>query len=153
MPTENPMNAEKTLKIAAKWLLLLVLGTSLIAACAQIRKVTYPRDFVYLEGKKVTGQMALFSLYLREIDDILLDDSIRSSEQQQQIIAILSKLEAGANELGAGPVKTSHLLIDDNIDRFRADVGEAMRGVSADPPNYFALGQLSGSCLACHRYR
>jgi hypothetical protein len=50
-------------------------------------------------------------------------------------------------------VQTSHLLIDEHIDDFKSDVRLALREASSDPPNYYALGRLSGSCTGCHQYR
>ncbi len=138
---------------ALQLVLLALLCGGLLAACAQIRKATYPSDFVYLEQKQVRSQMALLSLYLRQIDQILLDGSTVSSEQQQRILAILSKIETSATTLGAGNVRTNHLVIDDHIDQFRTDVYTAIHNASADPPNYFALGRLSGSCVSCHKLR
>ncbi|MCP4390016.1 MAG: hypothetical protein GY802_17110, partial [Gammaproteobacteria bacterium] len=120
---------------------------------AQIRKATYPSDFVYLERKQIRGEMALLSLYLRQLDQILLDGSTVSSEQQRRILAILSKIDASATTLGAGNVRTNHLVIDDHIDQFRNDVYTAIHNASASPPNYFALGRLSGSCVGCHKFR
>ena len=134
-------------------LVLTLLCTGLIFGCAQIRKVTYPKDYVYLEPTKVTSKMALMSFYMRQIDEILLDDSVISSEQQRKIVSIVSKIDANANSLGADGVRTNHLVIDDHIDQFKTDVTVALRDASSSPPNYFALGRLSGSCLACHQYR
>ena len=106
--------AKKSLRL----ILFALLGTALLAGCAQIRKATYPSDFVYLEQKQITTEMALLSLYMRQLDRILLDDSTISSEQQRRILAILSKIETSASKLGAGSVRTNHLLIDSRIDQF-----------------------------------
>lgn len=140
-------------KTSLQLLLLALLSAGLLAGCEQIRKATYPRDFVYLEQKQIRGEMALLSLYLGQIDQILLDGSTVSSEQQQRILAILSKIESSANTLGSENIRTNHLVIDDNIDQFRNDVYTAIHNASADPPNYFALGRLSGSCVGCHKLR
>ena len=140
-------------KTPLQLILLALLCAGLFLGCAQIRKATYPRDFVYLEQKQIKTNMALFSLYMRQLDEILKDDSTVSSEQQQRVMAILSKIEASANELGAGNVRTNHLVIDDHIDQFRDDVYTAIQNASADPPNYFGLGRLSGSCVGCHKFR
>ncbi len=126
---------------------------SLMAGCAYIRKATYPADFVYLERKQVTSQMALLSLYMKQLDEILLDDTTVNSEQQERVIAILSRIDASADSLGAGSIRTNHLVLDEHINQFKSDVHVALRDASADPPNYFALGRLSGSCVACHRFR
>lgn len=140
-------------KTALQRVLLALLCAGLFFGCAQIRKTTYPSDFVYLEQKQVKSEMALLGLYMRQLDQILLDDSTVSSEQQQRIIAILSKIEASTTMLGAGSVRTNHLVIDDHIDQFRDDVYSAINNATADPPNYFALGRLSGSCVGCHKFR
>ena len=150
MKSKNPHPARGSIW---SWTIIALLCAGSIAGCAQIRKATYPGDFVYLEQKQITSEMALMSLYLREIDQILLDDSTVSSEQQERIIAILNKIDASANKLGAGNIRTNHLVLDDHIDQFKSEVNLALRDASADPPNYFALGRLSGACLACHKYR
>jgi len=140
-------------KTPLQLILLALLCAGLFLGCAQIRKATYPSDFVYLEQKQIKTEMALLSLYMRQLDQILMDDSTVSSEQQQQILGILSKIEASTGTLGAGNVRTNHLVIDDHIDQFRDEVYTAIHNASADPPNYFALGRLSGSCVGCHKFR
>jgi hypothetical protein len=96
----EPLNTAKSIANAAgsggktslQLALLALLCAGLLAGCEQIRKATYPSDFVYLEQKQVRGEMALLSLYLRQLDQILLDDSTVSSEQQERILAILTKI-------------------------------------------------------------
>jgi len=133
--------------------ILALLVGGLVIGCAQIRKATYPSDFVYLERNQIRGEMAMLSLNMRKLDEIMLDNSTVSSEQQQRILAILNRLSETAETLGAGNVRTNHLVIDDHIDQFRSDVNDAIRHARANPPNYFALGRLSGSCVGCHKYR
>jgi len=125
----------------------------LLIGCAQIRKATYPDDFVYLEQNQVTNKMVLMSSYMRRIDEILAEDTTVSSAQQEQIIKILSSIDATVDSLGAGNIRTNHLLIDEHIDEFKTEVSVALRDARSDPPNYFALGRLSGGCVACHKYR
>ncbi len=133
--------------------IIALLCAGLLAGCAQVRKATYPGDFVYLEQKQVKSEMVMLSIYLRQIDQILLDDSVISSEQQLKIVGLLSSITESANRLGAGSVETNHLLIDSRIDQFKHDVDIALRDAGANPPNYYSLGRLSGSCVACHKYR
>ncbi len=139
-------------RVASRILIVLILG-ALLAACAQVRKLTYPPGFVYLERKQVVSRMAEMSLSLRRIEDILGDNLTTSSEQQAEIIVLLNRIDDITDELGAGNVETNHLLIDEYIDAFKVDLQMALRNASADPPNYFALGRLAGSCTACHRAR
>lgn len=124
----------------------------LVPGCAQIRKVTYPSDYVYLEHRQLQSKMALLSLYMRDLDRVLLDDSTVSVDQQQRVLALLNKIKAATDDLG-GNVTTNHRVIDEHIDQFKSDVNTAIADASANPPNYYALGRLSGSCTGCHRYR
>lgn len=134
-------------------MLLAMLCTSVLLGCATIRKATYPQDYVYLERKQVRSEMALLSLYLRQIDEILLDNTAISSDQQARIVSILESIDASADKLGASGIVTNHLVIDQYMDRFKSDVSVALNDVRADPPSYFALGKLSGGCVACHQHR
>ncbi len=132
--------------------LIALLCVTVVFGCAQIRKVTYPNDYVYLERKQLRSKMALFSFYMRQLDEVLLDSSIVSGDQQQRILGLLNKIDDLTAELGGG-VTTNHLVIDDHIDQFKIDVNIAIRDARANPPNYFALGKLAGSCAGCHKYR
>ena len=96
--------------------------------------------------------MALLSFYMRQVDEVLLDYSIVSGDQQQRILGLLNKINDLTAELGGG-VTTNHLVIDEHIDQFKIDVNLAIRDARASPPNYFALGRLAGSCTGCHEYR
>ena len=129
-----------------------VLAASVAFGCAQIRKVTYPRDYVYLERKELRSKMALLGLYIRHLDDALVDTSADSDEQQQRIVDLLDKMAALTAEFGSG-ITTNHLVIDDHIDEFKSDVNTAIYDARAEPPNYAAAGRLIGSCLGCHKFR
>ena len=137
----------------ARGSLLTLLACGLLAGCAEVRNATYPRDYVYLEPGQISGQMASMSASMREIDAILADNLTVNSEQQARIVNLLNRIDASADQLGTSSVQTGHLLIDEYMDDFRDDVRLAMRGVTSDPPNYYSLGRLSGSCTACHQHR
>lgn len=100
-----------------RFVVIALLGTAFLVGWAQIRKVTYPRDFIYLEPQQIRGEMARLSMYMRQIDAI-------------------------TDHLGAGQILTNHFVIDHHIDGFKRDVNLAIVNASADPPNYYALGQL-----------
>lgn len=149
IPAIHPVTGNKSIQL----LVIALLCSGLLFSCAQIRKVTYPQDYVYLEQKQVTSEMVLLSFYMRKIDDILAEDSTISSEQQARIEDILVSMIDSLNSLETGNIQTSHLVLDDHMDQFKSDINLALYNVRADPPNYFALGRLSGSCAACHQYR
>ncbi len=127
--------------------------SALLFGCAQVSKTTYPENFVYLNKQQVSSKMALMSFYMQQIDEILLDDSAISSRQQAQIIGILTRIDANADSLVNANYETRHLVIDNHIDQFKTAVNLALNNVRAEPPNYYALGKLSGSCAACHQHR
>lgn len=148
-PTISPnQGASNNLRLV----LIALLCVAVVVGCAQVRKVTYPNDYVYLERKQLRSKMALLSFYMRQIDEVLLDYSIVSGDQQQRILYLLNKVNDLTAELGGG-VTTNHLVIDDHIDQFKIDVNSAIRDARANPPNYFALGRMAGSCAGCHKYR
>lgn len=134
-------------------ILITLLVLLITVSCAQNQGQTYPPGFVPLDPSQIQGEMASLNSLMLEIDQVLLDDATISSDQQERIIAILARINQVTDRLGAGGVETGHLLIDENIDRFRSDVDTALRDASANPPNYYALGRLAGSCNACHRQR
>jgi hypothetical protein len=146
-PTRSPGRGRVQLLVMA------LIGAAVLSGCSQVRKATYPGDFVYLEEKQVTNEMIMLSIYMRQINRILLEQSTISSDQQAKLVQLLSSIEVSVEKLGAGSVETNHLLIDDRIDKFKSDVNIALRDTSADPPNYYSLGRLYGSCVACHQYR
>ena len=133
-------------------LLIVLLCIGVVFGCAQIRKVTYPNDYVYLERKELRSKMALLSFYLRQLNEIQLDESIDSYDQQQRILDLLNKIKGLTTEFGGGNT-TNHLVIDEHIDEFKGDLSLAIRTARANPPNYFALGRLTGNCVGCHKYR
>lgn len=96
--------------------------------------------------------MALLSLYLRQLSEIQLNTSLADSDRQQRLLELLNKIEDLTAEFGSG-ITTNHLVIDDHIDDFKTDVHNAIRNARANPPNYYALGHLTGSCLGCHKFR
>jgi hypothetical protein len=131
----------------------ILLGLSIIAGCAAVRKVTYPPDFIYLDREQVTSSMAHFSGNLWRIYDILANSETVLPYQREEIIDLLRDIEKATDQLGAGTPVTSHLLIDENIDQFKSDVRKAREAVEREIPNYFLVGRLSGSCTACHVIR
>ena len=132
--------------------LMALLCVAVVFGCAQIRKVTYPDDYVYLEHKQLRSKMALLSFYMRQLDEVLQDYSIVGDDEQQRILYLLNKVNDLTAEFGGG-VTTNHLAIDDHIEQFKLNVNTAIHDASANPPNYFALGKLAGSCTSCHKYR
>ena len=95
-----------------------------------------------------------------EISNQMSSGNQSSRQTADAILVQLSKMESVALGLQArrsasqdAPLVTSHLLIDENLDEFLTDILKAKFLVQEEPPNYFAVGQLTGSCMACHSER
>lgn len=142
------------MRIAAR-LTLILLGVGAITACQemQVGPATYPRDYVYLEQDDISDTMSRLSVSIWTINDILDNAEVISGFRRDQIVSLLKDMEEAANDLGAGGKITNHPIFDNNIDNFKADVQLAREAIQQDPPNYYRVGRLSGSCLACHALR
>jgi len=73
-----------------------------------------------------------------------------SEAERARIFAWLNEIESAAKEISE-PGVTYHPKIDAHLDRFIRDIEAAKRAAHADPPNYYLIGSLNGSCMYCHR--
>ncbi len=125
-----------------------------VSGCAIVRQTTYPPDFTYLERKTVTTSMQRLAMSLDKIDRTLQAiNQLPTQSQRQTIISELNNMEQISDTLGAGTQRTNHLLIDENIDRFRSDVISTRQSIEAEESNYYLAGKLVGSCTGCHLLR
>jgi len=131
----------------------LLLASALVTACTQIRQLTYPRDFVYLDQSLVQTAMLRLSLAIRNVDQIMIQGEPLSQANQQRVKDLLSTIDEVTDSLGPGNRVTNHLLIDSRIDEFKREIRNAIRTANSTPPSFFAAGRLSANCIGCHRYR
>lgn len=130
----------------------IVVTTSLFG-CAEIRKLTYPKDFTYLEKKEVDALMQQMSEGLMRLDKLLAEPVTSDSARQQSIVGELDALESIANRLSGGHKQTNRPVIEEHIEDFIGDIEDARMFASASPPNYSNAGELTDSCLECHKFR
>ena len=133
-------------------LLAIILVTG-IAGCAEIRKLTYPEDFVYLEKKEVESLMQNMADGIGRLDKLVTEASESDTEQQQKIIAELSSIERIATRLSGGHKQTNQFHISDHIEKFISEVGTAKMFASISPPKYNKAGEIKNSCQECHQFR
>ncbi len=144
----------KSFLFASRFTVLFVISVLVFSGCAAIRKVTYPPNFTYLEKKTVTSSMHQLAVSIEKLDSVLreMGDDV-SAPERERVISQLNNMESIANNLGAGTQVTNHLLLDQHIDQFKSDVISARRSVESEPPNFYLVGRLSGSCTGCHVLR
>lgn len=128
-------------------LFAIVLSLALAGGCAEIRKATYPPGFAYIEKRELQGSMGLMAAAMGQLDAL-----IAAGSPQEKILDQLGVIEGVASKLSAGGA-TNHLLLDEHMEDFRADLSKARLMASLSSPNYYYAGRLSGSCSGCHRFR
>lgn len=148
-------------------LLILMVGTSL-GSCASIRHVTYPPDFHYLDSQEVKSVMHEMACHLLQLQQLVVPDAGIMPDTPRRVPqdAVLAELDAlertaasltgsSGTDVNGKPTRpaTNHLLIDNHIDEFMAQIQRARWLVDNDPPDYYGVGQLAGNCLACHQLR
>ena len=121
-----------------------------LTSCSTIRKATYPSDFTYISTTQVESTMTALAVSMDRIDRVLIDTTLDTDDRRDRILVELDKMETLGLSIAAGTQKTNHLVIDSHIDDFLADIRQARDASSKDPPNYYPLGRLSGSCRGCH---
>lgn len=133
--------------------LLAIMVAGSIAGCAQIRKLTYPQDFTYLEKKEVETLMQKMGDGIARLDQLVKEASPSDTIQQQNIVAELSSLKSIATRLSGGHTQTNQFVISDHIEQFINDVGTARMFANNNPPNYSKAGEITNSCKECHQFR
>lgn len=150
----NWNNVFKDIVMNAKFsFVFIILVSILVTGCAQVRKVTYPNQFVYLDHTLVQTTMLRISLAMRSIDETLVRGEPFSHADQQRIKQRLTAIDELTDRLATGSLVTNHLVIDEHIDDFKNEVRNAIRTANASPPDFYAAGRLSANCNGCHRYR
>lgn len=132
--------------------LLVTVITLLITGCAEVRKVTYPPSFTYIDRSELRSTMAEFAAKLWDINELLTKPEV-SERDRQQVADLLEEMERRAEKLNPKGNSTNHPAIDAHLEEFRSELWEARQAVKDDPPNYFLAGQMYGQCMACHKER
>lgn len=132
--------------------LLAIVVASSIIGCAQIRELTYPEGFTYLEEKEVDSLMRRMGESIGVLNQLVAESSPSDTSQRQQIIAELNKLEGFAIRLSGGHTQTNQFVISDHIEGFIGDIGTAKMFANLNPPKYFKVDNVTNGCAGCHHF-
>lgn len=126
-------------------------ATTMALACSDmksnVRQATYPKSFAYIEAKDIRNEMWALARDVHAIDGLLRE----APADQEQVVAVLYRMEETVTALDKGAVNTNHPRLDENLQRFRKDIEGARQAVQREPANYFLAGSIAGSCMYCHR--
>jgi hypothetical protein len=133
----------------------IVLGSLLacITGCEQVRKLTYPQDFTYIEDKEVKQLMHKLGLSISRIHELAADEPPAGSEAQQEVIKELTNMETIATRLSGGHKQTNQFVIGEHIEGFIGDLGMAKMYARMDPPRYSKIEKVTNGCAKCHQFR
>jgi hypothetical protein len=106
-------------------------------------------DFNYITDEELESAMWRLAAGIRSLQ-ALFDEAPVKQSQRPEVIRILDEMIAAAEELGPEGVATNHSRITHNLERFREKLEIARSSVEMNPPRYYLVGNLSGTCLACH---
>lgn len=134
-------------------LLLAIVVTAAIAGCAEIRKLTYRDNLVYLDNKEVESLMQSMSEDIVQLNQLVAYAPETDTEQQKKIVAELSSIERTALRLSGGLKQTNQFFIGEHIEDFIVDVGTAKMFASSTPPRYDRAREITYSCQECHQFR
>jgi len=132
----------------------LVVGFAVAVACSGPRggvprESTAP-EFSYITEEQLQSAMWQLASSIESLQAVFASRKPLRQSQRVEVIDILDQMIAAADELGPSGLSTNHPRITDNLGRFREKLEIARESASMNPPRYYLVGNLSGTCLACH---
>jgi hypothetical protein len=125
-----------------------------VAACADWRgtmqEATYGPSFEYISPEQLKSTMWQMARDTRDLETLLAQRGPVSDVDRKRALALLDALYDESERLGSEGIRTNHPLLDDDRDRFRADIATARRGVQSEPPSYEVARTVSAACVHCH---
>jgi len=106
---------------------------------------------VRIENEQVRQSMQQLLHNVIEIEGTVRPAISVNENSRMKLMAKLLNMEELTSTLGAGQHITNHPLLEENIHQLRADIVTARRAIELQPPNYYWVGRIAGSCTACHR--
>lgn len=131
-----------------------VLCGSLLVACAEmpglVRRYTYPPDFKYIDRTEMHSTMWQLADSVSELDRVMKQPGPIDTARRAEIKRLLTAMLATSSALQTEGRPTNHPLLSEHLDQFQRNLVQTLAGVEADPPNYYLVGTIAGTCLTCH---
>lgn len=127
---------------------------ALLAACSGTRfggqRETAAPSFDVISEAQLHSTMGQFAQGVRKLQNVLGSEGAVDRQQQARVIEILDQMIAAADALGPDAVSVGHPQVGHDLPRFREKLAIARRSAGMTPPRYYLVGNLSGTCFACH---
>ena len=135
----------------------LVVVFAAVLACGGPRGAVPPRspapEFNFITDEQLESAMWRLAAGVKSLQTLFASQKPIKQSQRQEVIGILDQMIAAADDLGPNGASTNHPRITRNLARFREKLAIARDSASMNPPRYYLVGNLSGTCLACHGSR
>ena len=135
-------------------LFLSVLVVAQLAACTEVpallRRHTYPPDFKYIDRTQLRSAMWQLADDVSALDGVMRAPGPIDAARRADVERLLTAMLVATSALQSQGRPTNHPRMSDHVEGFRRDVTQALAAVRADPPNYYLVGTVSGTCLTCH---
>jgi hypothetical protein len=107
-------------------------------------------NFNYITDEQLKSAMWQLAAGVNGLQAIFGDREPVTASEHSDVIRILDQMIAAVDELGPEGVATNHARITNNLGRFREKLEIARSSAEMIPPRYYLVGNVSGTCLACH---
>jgi hypothetical protein len=142
------------MKKATPAILVTLLFGGLLAACADVpaflRRHTYPPNFKYIDQTQLRSAMWQLADKVAALDRVMRESGVMDTSRRAEAEQLIREMLAATRTLQTEGRPTNHPLIGEHLDGFQHDLTQALAGLKADPPNYYLVGTVSGTCLSCH---
>jgi hypothetical protein len=116
----------------------------------ELRSATYGPSFEYISPEQLKSTMWQMARDTRDLKKILDQPGPISESDRQRVRLLLTAVYDESGNLGSEGARTNHPMLDEDRDRFRADVAAAGVGVDSEPPSYTLARQVTAACVHCH---
>lgn len=134
--------------------LAIVLFGSLLSACTDVpaflRRHTYPPNFKYISRAQLRSVMWQLADAVTTLDRVMRQPGAIDTARRAEVTRLLAEMLSTTSALQAQGRPTNHPLLSEHLEDLRRDLTQALAGVGAEPPNYYLVGTVSGTCLTCH---
>ena len=114
-------------------------------------QIASPPPFDYADGDVLRSNMHQLAFASQRLDLALIGQDDGRPSIQQEVVSTLRDIERIAAVLEDGDLSTTHRFLKNDMQNFQANVVRALREAERNPPKFYAAGQVTGSCVNCHR--
>lgn len=125
-----------------------------VVACVGPREAVEPEapapDFNYISDEQLQSAMWQLAAGVKSLEAIFGNQEPVTRSDRLEVLRILDQMILAADELGPDGVSTNHPRVSIGLGPFREKLAIARNSVAMEPPRYYLVGNLSGTCFACH---